>query len=65
MMRKVVKQVAGIDVAQKELVVTLGRMLDDFSIELFSYKVFKKSSKSVLALLYSLSSIFLACLFMK
>ena len=31
MMRKVVKQVAGIDVAQKELVVTLGRMLDDFS----------------------------------
>ena len=36
MEKKVVKQVAGIDVAQKELVVTLGRKLDDFSIELFS-----------------------------
>lgn len=32
MMKKVVKQVVGIDVAQKELVVTLGRMFDDFSI---------------------------------
>jgi transposase len=47
MMRKVVKQVAGIDVAQKELVVTLGRMLDDFSIELFSYKVFKNNDSGV------------------
>lgn len=46
-MRKVVKQVAGIDVAQKELVVTLGRMLDDFSIELFSYKVFKNNDLGV------------------
>lgn len=42
-MSKVVKQVAGIDVAQKELVVTLGHLLDDFSIELFAYKVFKNS----------------------
>ena len=40
-MRNPVKQEVGIDVAQKELEVTLGRMLDDFSIELFSYKVFK------------------------
>ena len=46
-MRKVVKQVARIDVAQKELVVTLGRMLDDFSIELFSYKVFKNNDSGV------------------
>ena len=46
-MRKVVKQVAGIDVAQKELVVTLVRMLDDFSIELFSYKVFKNNDSGV------------------
>lgn len=46
-MRKVVKQVAGIDVAQKELVVTLGRMLDNFSIELFSYKVFKNNDSGV------------------
>ena len=42
-MGKIVKQVAGIDVAQKELVVTLGHLLDDFSIELFAYKVFKNS----------------------
>jgi hypothetical protein len=32
MTKKVVKQVVGIDVAQKELVVTIGRKLDDFSI---------------------------------
>ena len=46
-MRKVVKQVTGIDVAQKELVVTLGRMFDDFTIELFSYKVFKNSDAGI------------------
>ena len=51
MEKKVVKQVAGIDVAQKELVVTLGRKLDDFSIELFAYKVFKNTDKGILALL--------------
>ncbi len=50
MEKKVVKQVAGIDVAQKELVVTLGRKLDNFSIELFAYKVFKNSDKGILAL---------------
>ena len=50
MTKKVVKQVAGIDVAQKELVVTLGRMLEDFSIELFAYKVFKNNDKGILAL---------------
>jgi transposase len=50
MTKKVVKQVAGIDVAQKELVVTLGRMLNDFSIELFAYKVFKNTDKGILAL---------------
>jgi transposase len=42
-MSKIVKQVAGIDVAQKEFVVTLGYILDDFSIELFAYKVFKNN----------------------
>jgi transposase len=46
-MKKVVKQVSGIDVAQKELVVTLGRMFDDFSIELFAYKVFKNSDSGI------------------
>lgn len=42
-MGKAVKQVAGIDVAQKELVVTLGHLLDDFTIELFAYKVFRNN----------------------
>ena len=49
-MKKVVKQVAGIDVAQKELVITLGRMFDDFSIELFSYKVFKNNDSGIKSL---------------
>jgi|TARA_Y100000817_G_C16825814_1_gene531158 transposase len=49
-MKKVVKQVVGIDVAQKELVVTLGRMFDDFTIELFSYKVFKNSDTGIKSL---------------
>lgn len=42
-MSKAVKQVAGIDVAQKELVVTLGRLLDDFTIELFAYRIFRNN----------------------
>jgi len=46
-MKKVVKQVAGIDVAQNELVVTLGRMFDDFTIELFGYKVFKNTDSGI------------------
>jgi transposase len=40
MNKKIVKQVAGIDVAQKELVVTLGRMYDDWTPELYSHKTF-------------------------
>lgn len=47
----VLKQVLGIDVAQKELVVTLGRMVEDFSIDLYGYKVFKNNEKGFLALL--------------
>ena len=39
----VLKQVVGIDVAQKELVVTLGRKLDDLSVELYAYHVFKNN----------------------
>lgn len=50
MMKKVVKQTAGIDVAQNELVVTLGRKYDDFSIELFAYKVFKNNEKGIISL---------------
>ena len=39
-MKKILKQVLGIDVAQKELVVSLGRMHEDLSIEIYAYKVF-------------------------
>lgn len=47
---KVLKQVLGIDVAQKELVVTLGRLNDDLSIELCAYSVFKNTDKGFLKL---------------
>jgi transposase len=39
----ILRQVVGIDVAQKELVVTLGRKFDDLSEELYAYQVFKNS----------------------
>lgn len=47
---KLLKQVLGIDVAQKELVVTLGRMHDDLTIELYAYNVFKNTEKGFLKL---------------
>jgi transposase len=46
-MKKVLKQVLGVDVAQKELVVTLGRTLEDFTVELYAYCVFKNSEKGI------------------
>lgn len=46
-MKEVLKQVLGVDVAQKELVVSLGRMLSDFSIEVYAYNVFKNNSKGM------------------
>ena len=42
-MRKIVKQVVGIDVAQKELVVSLGKMHDDWTPELHANKTFANS----------------------
>lgn len=42
-MRKILKQVLGVDVAQKELVVTLGRLMGDLSVDLYAHKVFKNS----------------------
>ena len=39
-MKKILKQVLGIDVAQKELVVSLGCMHEDLSIEIYAHKVF-------------------------
>jgi len=47
----VLKQVLGVDVAQKELVVTLGRLLSDLSIELYAFKVFSNSEKGFISLL--------------
>lgn len=44
-MKKIVKQVLGIDVAQKELVVCLGRMHEDWTPELYSYGTFANSKK--------------------
>ena len=47
---KVLKQVLGVDVAQKELVVTLGRMYDDFTIDMYAYAVFKNTESEILKL---------------
>jgi len=44
-MRKIVKQVCGIDVAQAELVITLGRLYDDLTLELFAYKILPNTEK--------------------
>src|SRR5882757_7342459 len=44
-MKRVVKQVLGIDVAQKELVVCLGRMHDDWTPELYGRKTFGNTEK--------------------
>ena len=50
-MKKIVKQVAAIDVAQKELVVCLGRMYDDWSPQLYANKTFCNTIKGFIALL--------------
>ncbi|WP_026712830.1 IS110 family RNA-guided transposase [Flavobacterium daejeonense] len=47
---KLLKQVLGIDVAQKELVVTLGRLYEDLKIELYAYNVFKNTENGFLKL---------------
>lgn len=44
-MRMLLKQVVGIDVAQKELVVTFGGMRDDLNPELFANKCFSNTAK--------------------
>jgi len=49
-MKKIVKQVLGIDVAQKELVACLGRMHDDWTPELYANKVFANTEKGMEAL---------------
>lgn len=42
-MNSVLKQVIGIDVAQNELVTSVGRFTSDLSIEIYGYKVFKNT----------------------
>jgi hypothetical protein len=42
-MKQILKQVLGVDVAQKELVVTLGKIHNDFTLDLYAYKVFKNN----------------------
>jgi len=49
-MNTTIKQVVGIDVAQKELVVSLGRMSSDWSPEIYAGKVFPNTEKGFLAL---------------
>src|SRR4051812_33268183 len=50
-MEKIVKQVVGIDVAQKELVVCLGKMTDSWKSELYAHKTFLNNEKGFGALL--------------
>lgn len=50
-MKKIVKQVVGIDVAQKELVVCLGKMYDDWTPELYAHKTFRNTRKGHEALI--------------
>ena len=44
-MKKIVKQAVGIDVAQDELVVCMGRMYEDLTLELYSHKTFGNTAK--------------------
>jgi transposase len=44
-MTNIVKQAAGIDVAQNELVVSLGRMGHDTGIDIFAFKTFPNNTK--------------------
>ena len=49
-MKKIVKQVVGIDVAQKELVVSMGRMFDDWTPEVFANKTFGNTKEGFIDL---------------
>lgn len=44
---EILKQVLGIDVAQKELVVSLGKKFNDLSQEIYAHKVFKNTEKGM------------------
>jgi hypothetical protein len=49
-MKRLLKQVVGIDVAQKELVVSVGRMYDDLVPELYGQHIFGNTPKGFDAL---------------
>jgi len=49
-MKKILKQVTGIDVAQDELVVCLGHLEEDLSMELYAHKTFPNTPKGFVAL---------------
>jgi transposase len=49
-MKQILKQVLGVDVDAKNLVVTLGRIDISLSVELYAHKVFKNNSAGFLAL---------------
>lgn len=49
-MQKVIKQVLGIDVSQKELVVCLGRLYDSLHSELYAHKVFANTAQGFVSL---------------
>jgi transposase len=50
-MKRILKQSVGIDVAQKELVVQLGRLYEDLSTEICAYKCFANSTKGFMSLI--------------
>lgn len=50
-MKKIVKQVVGIDVAQKELVVSVGKMFDDWSPEMCANKTFSNTKEGFTGML--------------
>lgn len=55
-MKVLLKQTVGIDVAQNELVVSLGRMDELISIEVYAYKVFPNTKRDFPALYRGLIS---------
>jgi len=49
--KKVLKEVAGINVAQMELIVSLGSLYENLDIEIISYKLFKNTDHGIKSLI--------------
>lgn len=56
-MNRILKEVVGIDVAQKELVVSIGKINSDLDIEIFAYNVFKNSDNGITSLINWVSAL--------